>query len=71
MDMKTWIRESGRPRQHIAVELGIGRVALHRITTGETMPRPATVDRIVIATGGRVTAADLAATNATWRVGYA
>ena len=68
MRLNEW--KSGQPGMttaSLAALCGVQRVAMHRIMSGETLPRWSTMDRIVRATDGAVTLPDLYAAHAEYK----
>ncbi|MBW4089924.1 MAG: helix-turn-helix domain-containing protein [Proteobacteria bacterium] len=61
MQLRAYLTEHNVSVAAFAVAAGVSVQAVHRYLNGERMPRPAVIERIRIATGGQVSANDLAA----------
>ncbi|MGN6290423.1 MAG: helix-turn-helix domain-containing protein [Sphingopyxis terrae] len=59
MRLKAYLSLEGNSASKLAEEVGVAVSTITRAASGETLPNPPTRKRILEATGGAVTAADL------------
>jgi len=58
MTLETWLAKNQTSDAAFATQIGVSRQALWRYKSGERIPRPKILERIQVATGGRVKPAD-------------
>lgn len=61
MKLGDYLEKNSIKKKDFAKRVGITRVSLHRIIHGKQTPRPGLLSRIIGATGGEVTLAELIA----------
>jgi hypothetical protein len=59
MDLKTYLTESNTPLAEFAALVDVTPTALYRYVAGHRLPRPEIMDRIALASSGKVQPNDL------------
>ncbi|WP_374634006.1 helix-turn-helix domain-containing protein [Ferrovibrio sp.] len=54
MKLVEWLKRNGKKPEAIAAVIGLSQPGISRVLSGQRIPRPETMARIVLATGGQV-----------------